>query len=103
MPFFVSPELYRRHRDEVIALTTARQRHEPGRNLRGLTDAEIAEKLRITPEEVTEIRCIAELDLLEADRFFEADAWKEARFAEAHGAATSRNPKPVRPPKSGGG
>lgn len=84
MPFSISPDLYHQHKDQVLALTNARQRYEPGKDLRGLTDAEIAEKLGITPEEATEIRCIAEVDLADADRFFEADAWKEGRRDRSH-------------------
>lgn len=83
MPFPISPDLYRKHRDAVLSLTNAKQRYEPGRNLRGLTDAEIAEKLGITPEEATEIRCIAELEAADAECFFEADAWKELAFEKA--------------------
>jgi hypothetical protein len=75
MPFPVSPDLYRQHKDQILALTNARQRYEPGKHLRGLTDAEIGERLGITAAEATEIRCIAELDLIESRRFFEAEEW----------------------------
>lgn len=91
MPFPISSDLYRRYKDQVLSLTNARQRHEPGRNIRGLTDEEIATRLGITPAEATEIRCIAELDLIEAGRFFEADDWKEGRMTDTrpgHGADT---------------
>jgi hypothetical protein len=87
MPFPISPDLYRQHKDQVLALTNARQRYEPGKNLRGLTDAEIAHRLGITTEEATEIRCIAEVDLADADRFFEADDWKEGRRVRDSGSA----------------
>lgn len=87
MPFTISPDLYRQHKDQVLALTNARQRYEPGKKLRGLTDAEIAQKLGITTEEATEIRCIAEVDLADADRFFEADGWKESRRARGSAPA----------------
>lgn len=80
MPDYVSPELYRRHREAVLAYTNARQRFADGQVVRGLSDVEIAGKLGITPEEAQEIRCIAELDLAESGRWFEADAWKEERF-----------------------
>jgi hypothetical protein len=80
MPFPVSAELYQQHKDQVLALTNAVQRYEPGKHLRGLTDAEIGARLGITAAQATEIRCIAELDLIESARYFEADDWKQERF-----------------------
>ena len=80
MPSPIAPELYQQHKDKVLALTNARQRYEPGKHLRGLTDAEIGATLGITAAEATEIRCIAELDLIDSQRFFEADDWKQDRF-----------------------
>ena len=80
MPLPIAPELYHKHKDQVLALTNARQRYEPRKHLRGLTDAEIGATLGITAAEATEIRCIAELDLIDSQRFFEADEWKEDRF-----------------------
>jgi DNA-directed RNA polymerase specialized sigma subunit len=85
MPSYVSVDLYEKHKDTILSLTNARQRYEPGRGLRGLTDKEIAERLGISQEEATEIRCIAELDLAESSRYFEADAWKEERREKADG------------------
>lgn len=82
MPFSISPDLYNEFKDRVLALTNARQRYEPEKRLRGLTDAEIAERLGITPADATEIRCIAEVDLADAARYFEADGWKEGRRAQ---------------------
>ncbi len=81
MPFSISASLYREFKDRVLALTNARQRHEPGKAIRGLTDEEIAKTLGISTAEATEIRCIAELDLMDPARFFEADEWKEERRA----------------------
>lgn len=83
MPFSISPDLYNEFEARVLTLTNARQRYEPGKHLRGLTDAEIAAELGITPAEATEIRCIAEVDLADAARFFEADEWKEGRKARS--------------------
>jgi hypothetical protein len=80
MPFPVSAALYQRHKDQIIALTNARQRYEPGKHLRGLTDVEIGAQLGITAAEATEIRCIAELEQMESARFFAADEWKQGRF-----------------------
>lgn len=80
MPEFISIDLYHRYRDEVWALTTARQRLEPGNTLRPLTDEEIASRVGLTPQEVTEIRCIAELDRIPLDSYLDADDVKEQRF-----------------------
>lgn len=80
MPLLISLKLYRRFKDRIMSYTNSRQKYEPGRRSRGLSDVEIAEKLGIRGEEVTEIRCIAELDVIETSRFFEADGWKQEHF-----------------------
>ena len=79
----ISPELYNRFKNEILSHTNARQRYEPGKPLRGLSDVEIAEKLGITIEEATELRCIAEIEIIETSRFYEADEWKQERFDQA--------------------
>jgi DNA-directed RNA polymerase sigma subunit (sigma70/sigma32) len=80
MPRFVSMELYERYKDDVWKLTNARQRYEPGKALRGLTDAEIASQLGLTEEEVTEIRCIVENEKIPLEAYLDADKTKEKRF-----------------------
>ena len=91
MALIISPELYRKFKDKVMAYTNSRQRYEPGKPSRGLSDAEIAENLGITAEEVMEIRCIAELEAIETSRFFEADPWKQDRYSRAR-PATDKDP-----------
>lgn len=86
MPQYVSPGLYLRHKEAILARTNAKQHCEAGHVVRGRSDAEIAAELGITPDEATEIRCIAELDLTPSRRWFEADAWKEERFARVQRA-----------------
>jgi len=85
----ISPELYERFRHEILGYTNSKQRYEPGKAQRGLSDAEIAEKLGITALEATEIRCIAELDAVATSRFLEADGWKQERFERTK---VGRNP-----------
>jgi DNA-directed RNA polymerase specialized sigma subunit len=80
MALVISPELYRRFKDEILSYTNSRQRYESGQPSKGLSDSEIAKKLGITLEEAVELRCIAELDIIETSRFFEADGWKQDRF-----------------------
>ena len=80
MPRFVSMDLYERYKGEVFKLTNARQRLEPGKTHRGLTDEEIASKLVLTVEEVTEIRCIAEKESIDLNDYLDAEETKEKRF-----------------------
>jgi DNA-directed RNA polymerase sigma subunit (sigma70/sigma32) len=80
MPKFISIDLYSRYKDEVWNLTNANQRLEPGKKNRGLTDKEIASKLGLTVEEVTEIRCIAEGEKIPLKAYLNADHTKEKRF-----------------------
>ena len=58
----ISPKLYQKYKDQVLDQSNARQRYEASANLRGLTDKEIAEKLGLSEDEVTEIRILAELE-----------------------------------------
>lgn len=85
MPRFVSMDVYKRCKDEVWKLTNAKQRLEPGKKHRGLTDEEIASKLGLTVEEVIEIRCIAENDNISLEAYLDADNTKEKRFKRPPG------------------
>ena len=85
MPRFVSMDVYERYKDEVWKLTNAKQRLEPGKKHRGLTDDEIASKLGLTVEEVIEIRCIAENDNISLEAYLDADNTKEKRFKRPPG------------------
>lgn len=80
MSKFIPPEMYRRYRDEVLKLTNIRQRFEPGKRLRGLSDQEIASHLGLKIEEVVEIRCLAELEVTPLEAALEAEEIKEERF-----------------------
>jgi DNA-directed RNA polymerase sigma subunit (sigma70/sigma32) len=85
MPRFVSMELYNRYKEEVWKLTNAKQRLEPGKANRGLTDKEIASRLGLTAEEVMEIRCIAENEKISLEAHLDAEAIKEKRFSRPPG------------------
>lgn len=85
MPRFVSMDVYNRYKDEVWTLTNAKQRLEPGKKHRGLTDQEIASKLGLTEEEVIEIRCIAENDNISLEAYLDAEHTKEKRFKRIPG------------------
>ena len=79
MPRFVSMDVYARYKEEVWNLTNAKQRMEPSKKSRGLTDKEIASKLALTVEEVIEIRCIAESEKIPLEAYLDAEDTKEKR------------------------
>ncbi len=85
MPRFVSMNLYERYRDAVWDLANVRQRYEPGRKHRGLTDEEIAAKLGLTAEDAAEIRCIAEIEKTPLEAYLDAEGIKEERFKRLPG------------------
>ncbi len=85
MSKFVSNDVYMRYKDDVWLLTNARQRYEPGKKHRGLTDEEIASRLGLTVEEVIEIRCIAENEKIPLEAYLDADDTKEKRFKRPPG------------------
>jgi len=66
-------------------LTNAKQRFEPQISHRGLTDREIASQLGLTVAEVTEIRCIAENEMISLEKYLDADDTKEQRYKRAPG------------------
>ena len=80
MPKFVSMELYHLYKEKVWSLTNARQRFEPGKPQRGLSDREIATRLGLALEDVIEIRCIAENEMIPLEAYLEAEEIKEKRF-----------------------
>jgi len=80
MSFFISMDIYHRHKEQVWELTNARQRMGAGGPNESLTDKEIAERLGITVEEVVEIRCIAENEMIPLHEYMGAEAIKEQRF-----------------------
>lgn len=85
MPRFVNMDLYNRYKDEIWKLTNAKQRFEPQISHRGLTDREIASQLGLTVAAVTEIRCIAENEMISLEKYLDADDTKEQRYKRAPG------------------
>jgi hypothetical protein len=85
MPRFVSMDVYERYKEEVWNLTNAKQRMEPGKKNRGLTDKEIASTLGFTVEEAIEIRCIAENEKIPLEAYLDAEDTKEKRFKRPPG------------------
>jgi DNA-directed RNA polymerase sigma subunit (sigma70/sigma32) len=80
MPRFIRMDLYHRYRDKVWKLTNAKQRYEPGKVSRGLSDEEIAARLKLSVEEVTEIRCVAENETISLENYLDAEETKEKRY-----------------------
>jgi DNA-directed RNA polymerase specialized sigma subunit len=79
MSKYISPELYHKYKHQVLEMSPAIQYYEGTIALRessSLSDQEIADRLGLDAEDVTEIRCIAEIDLLPADTWIKSDNWK---------------------------
>ena len=80
--YFVDPEIYRKYKDEVLALSQSiqinYQEHLPREKRRpGLTDKVIAERLGLDERTVREIRCVGERD------YYGIDEWENAlRFKD---------------------
>ncbi len=75
--FFVDPEVYKKHKDDVLRLSNSAQvrihEHFPAeRRQGGMTDAQIAETLKLDEQLVREIRVVAERD------FYPIDEWQRA-------------------------
>ncbi len=89
MSMYVSPELYHKYKHQVLEMSPAIQYYE-GTTLRressSLSDQEIASRLGLDVDEVTEIRCIAEIDLLPADTWLKSENWKREKAQRAFGA-----------------
>jgi len=82
MPKTIPPGLYHRYKLQVLEMSPAIQYYE-GTKLRRdtncLSDREIAEKLGLDVDDVTEIRCIAEVELLPPDTWVESAKWKQEK------------------------
>ena len=79
MAKYVSPELYHKYKHQVLEMGLAIQYYEGTTAVRessSLSDQEIADRLGLDAEDVTEIRCIAEIDLLPTDAWIKSDNWK---------------------------
>ena len=84
--FRLDPEVYRRHRDDVLRLSNSFQRIDQ----RGLSDREIAERLGLDERTVTEIRCVAERDVYPLDEWDRAIEFKRRAALEWAALALKR-------------
>ena len=90
--FFVEPEIYRKHRDEVLRLSDSTQVNfqeflPPEQRGRGLSDREIADRLGLDERTVREIRVVAERDAYDIDEWEKAIEFKDkaCRAFSRHG------------------
>ncbi len=82
MAKYLSPELYNRYKHLVLEMSPAIQYYDglvAQRETSCLSDLEIAARLGLDVEDVTEIRCIAEVELLPADAWLKSADWKRER------------------------
>ena len=82
MPKYVSPELYEKYKNQIYEMSCAIQVYEGTvavRESHSLTDREIADKLGLDVADVTEIRCIAEVEVLPADTWMKSDEEKRRK------------------------
>jgi hypothetical protein len=87
MTFFrLDPEVYARHKDEVLRLSNSFQNIDA----RGLSDREIAERLGLDERTVTEIRVVAERDVYPLDEWERAIEFKRKACTEWSAAALKR-------------
>jgi hypothetical protein len=84
--FRLEPEVYRRHKDEVLRLCNSFQRI----GQRGLSDREIAERLGLDERTVTEIRCVAERDVYPLEEWEQAIEFKRRACLEWSALALKR-------------
>ena len=89
MSKYVSPELYHKYKHRVLEMSPAIQYYEGTTLQRGsssLSDQEIADRLELDVADVTEIRCIAEIDLLPANTWLKSANWKREKARNAFGS-----------------
>jgi ribosome-binding protein aMBF1 (putative translation factor) len=80
--FFVDPELYKQHKDEILRLSDSIQINfqehlPPEQRRRGLSDKEIAERLGLDERTVREIRVVAERDTYDLSEWEKAIEFKD--------------------------
>ena len=93
MAKYVSPELYNKYKHQVLEMSPAIQYYEGTTAIRessSLSDQEIADRLGLDVDDVTEIRCIAEVDCLPADTWLKSDNWKRDIVRRSFGGQDSR-------------
>ena len=82
MKRYISPDKYNKYKQQVLDMSLAKQYYiglEQQRESSCLSDREIAQRLGLPTEEVTEIRTIAQNDLLPADTWMESDKEKRRK------------------------
>ena len=90
---YVSPELYHKYKHQILEMSPAIQYYEGTSAIRessSLSDQEIADRLGLDMDDVTEIRCIAEVDCLPADTWLKSDNWKREIVRKSFGKQVSR-------------
>jgi len=95
MSKYVSPQLYNKYKHKILEMSPAIQSYEGTRLVRDsscLTDEEIADRIGLDVEDVTEIRCIAEIELLPPDAWLKSERHKREKVRKSVGAG---NPKPA--------
>ncbi len=85
--YFVDPETYERHKDEILELSHAvqinfQEQLPADKRQPGLSDKQIGEKLGLEERVVREIRCVAERDKYPLDEFEKAIRFKEQACRE---------------------
>ena len=80
--FFVDPEIYKQHKDEILRLSDSVQINfqehlPPAERRRGLSDKEIAERLGLDERTVREIRVVAERDTYDLSEWEKAIEFKD--------------------------
>lgn len=76
--FRLDPEVYTRHKDDVLKLSNSFQRIDQP----GLSDKQIAERLGLDERTVTEIRCVAERDCYPLEEWEKAIEFKRKACRE---------------------
>ena len=82
----VTAQTYNRYKKRVLEMSPAIQYFDGKtivRHASCLSDREIGERLGLDAEDVTEIRCMAEIDLLPADTWAKSAEWKKKRARKA--------------------
>jgi len=88
MSKYISSELYHKYKHQGLEMSPAIQYYEGTtlqRESSRLTDQEIADRLGLDADEVTEMRCIAEIDLLPADAWLKSENWKREKAQRSFG------------------
>ncbi len=99
----VDPDLYEQHRAEVVRLASSYQTNtneflpEADRR-RGLSDAEIAERLGLDIRDVTEIRVVAEHDQYPIEEYEASARFKDAAAESSREGGVKNLYKGLPPP-----